>query len=61
MDIYGIEYRSTYWGSEYRYYSKYNGARGAWHCHKKDAISEGKEHAKIVESLIAPKRTKDSA
>lgn len=49
MKLYGIEKR--YVGVrcyEYRWYSKYNGARGAWCGTKDDAIEGGKEHSEII-------------
>jgi len=53
--IYRIEEsESDYFGScRYRFYSLYNGARGAWHYKKEKAIKEGEAHQKIILSLYA--------
>jgi len=37
----------------YRFYSLYNGARGAWHHKKEEAVKEGEAHQKTVLSLHA--------
>jgi hypothetical protein len=56
MELYGIEHTSIYpWGggNQYRWYSKYNGARGPWCYNKEEAISGGKEHSDIIRALFA--------
>ena len=37
--------------TEYRWFSKYNGARGPWVMSKDDAKSGGNEHHKIILAL----------
>jgi len=51
--IYRIEENgNAYFGScQYRFYSLYNGARGAWYDDEKKAIEEGEAHQKIILSL----------
>ncbi len=53
--IYVIERSESDYFSSYRYrfYSLYNGARGAWHEDKEKAIQEGEAHQKIILSLHA--------
>ena len=50
-DYCGIEEKYDYWGTHYRYYSKYNGARGAWHYDKDKAREDGEVHIKIIRNL----------
>lgn len=38
--------------SEYRYYSLYNSAHGAWNPSKASAIKEGEQHEKIIKELF---------
>jgi len=49
---YSIESQWTYYGSEYRFYSLYNGARGAWTSCIEKAKDLGELHAKIILSLL---------
>jgi len=51
--IYGIEESdSDYHGAcKYRFYSLYNGTRGAWSYRKENVIKEGEIHQKIILSL----------
>jgi|GEM_PF-5242994 len=51
--IYGIEESDNdYHGAcKYRFYSLYNGTRGAWSYRKENAIKEGEIHQKIILSL----------
>jgi len=53
--IYRIEESgNAYFGScQYRFYSLYNGARGAWYDEKEEAVKEGEAHQKIILSLNA--------
>jgi hypothetical protein len=53
MKMCGIEWRSTSYGSWYRWYSKYNGARGPWCCHRKDAERGGDEHEQVIRTLFS--------
>lgn len=46
--FYGIEKRSTYYGTEYRFYSFYNGMRGAWCGSLKSAKAGGEKHQGII-------------
>ena len=48
MSFYGIEEKSTYHGTQYRYFSKYNGTRGSWVHHKELAEKQGEEHESII-------------
>jgi hypothetical protein len=50
IKFYGIEYRGTYYGQQYRWYSKYNGARGPW-TGEELARKGGVEHEKIIKQL----------
>ena len=51
--MYGIEERETdYYGSHrYRFYSLYNGTRGAWYHNKEKAIKDGEAHQRIIQTL----------
>lgn len=51
--IYGIEQSPPdYYGTrKYRFYSLYNGMRGAWCYKREDAVKEGERHQKIVFAL----------
>jgi len=56
VELYGIENTSLYpWGggTQYRWYSKYNGARGPWCYHKEEAANGGKEHSEIIRALFS--------
>lgn len=53
MKMCGIEWRSAYYGSEYRWYSKYNGARGPWCTSRKDAERGGDEHEQVIRMLFS--------
>ena len=52
MTLYGREFKHTYYGTEYRWYSKYNGARGPWVYHKSTADKGEEEHQKIIETVF---------
>ena len=39
-------------GAEWRYYSLYNGARGAWHHEKEYAIEEGEAHKALIIAIL---------
>jgi len=51
--IYKIEERDSEYNGvhKYRFYSLYNGTRGAWSYRKENAIKEGEIHQKIILSL----------
>ena len=53
MDVkfYGIESRNTYYGTEFRFFSKYNGARGSWCCTRNGAREEGEQHTEIIKTI----------
>jgi hypothetical protein len=55
-DYYGIEVRSTstssHWGEEFRFFSKYNGARGVWRGDIEGAKKDGKSHMKLVIKIM---------
>ena len=54
MKIYGIEEteRADYYGShKYRFYSYFNGTRGAWTYKKEKAIQDGEHHAKLIKAV----------
>ena len=51
LKLYGIESYSDYWGQHYRFYSKYNNARGAYHYDRESAVKEGKQHQEIILAL----------
>ena len=53
--MYGIEEKDTYHGTKLRYYSLYNGARGAWYFTRKEAVEEGERHQRIIEALAKEK------
>jgi len=55
QNIYGIEKSpSDYYGAcQYRFYSLYNGTRGAWHYSKEEAIKNGETHQKTILLLHA--------
>jgi len=55
MEMCGVENNGQsgwYTPTKYRWYSKYNGARGPWCYNKKEAENGGKEHEKIIRSLF---------
>lgn len=52
MKWYGIESRNTYHGEQFRFYSLFNGMRGAWQGKRDLAVREGEAHAGIMEYLI---------
>jgi hypothetical protein len=47
MKLYEIEYRSDFYGTNYRWRSKYNAAHGAW-CTIDQAKRGGEDHQKII-------------
>jgi hypothetical protein len=55
MILFGIETQTfgdyVHSSLKYRWYSKYNGARGAWCRNRDDAESGGNEHHKIILAL----------
>lgn len=55
MKIYSIEKSDNdYYGAcRYRFYSLYNGMRGAWRYRKEEANKDGEAHQKIILSLHA--------
>jgi hypothetical protein len=48
--LYGIEWKDAYHGTEYRWYSKYNSARGGW-TSENAAIKGGEEHELIIREI----------
>jgi hypothetical protein len=50
ISMYGIEWQWDYHGGGYRWYSKYNGARGPWTT-EASAHAGGKEHENIIKAL----------
>jgi len=50
LKYYGLESRVTghRYSDEWRYYSLYNGARGAWHWSQELAIEDGEAHKALV-------------
>jgi hypothetical protein len=61
-NLYGIEQtdRPDYYGTtKFRWYSKYNGARGPWVYSKKQAVEDGEEHEKIIRELFNKETTKE--
>lgn len=52
-DLYGIETREDDRGltTDYRWYSRYNGARGRWVPRKSRAHAKGRRHGKIILKL----------
>jgi len=60
--IYSIEKSGTdfYGACQYRFYSLYNGMRGAWSYNKNDAIKNGEAHQKIILLLHAYNHSLDS-
>ena len=60
MKYYDIEKRGpNYYGLyQYRFYSLYNGTRGAW-CHKKEsAIDNGECHEQLIKTIHKVKTRK---
>ena len=49
--IFSLESRDTYHGKDYRFFSLFNGTRGAWCGTKENAIKEGKQHQNIVTTI----------
>ena len=48
MKFYGIESKRGYYGEEFRWYSLFNGARGAWTCEKEKVEKRGQDHKKVL-------------
>jgi len=48
--FYNLERISTFHGDQYRYYSLYNGARGAWGV-RRQALEDGEKHAHLIKQL----------
>lgn len=61
MKLYEIEYRSDFYGTKYRWRSKYNSAHGGW-ATEKEAKEGGEDHQRIIimihgvplESIVSP-------
>jgi len=53
LKYYGLESRNTghQYNEEWRYYSFYNGARGAWRYNDKLACKDGEAHKALIIAL----------